>query len=89
MNLADPADSSRRVQGVVAALNELERYHGGETLVQTSHYVDLIRAHLAHLLRLADLRPDMLHSLAAVSDFSYAWGLLELQAGHLQAQVRA
>lgn len=87
MTLADPGDSSRRVQGVVAALNELERFHGGEALMQTSHYLTQIRGHLAHLLRLSDVTPGMLHNLAAVSDFAYGWGLLDLQASRLQALV--
>ena len=87
MSLEDPGASSRKVQGIVAALAELERFHGGEALMQTAHYSATIRGHLAHLLRLADVTPDVLHSLAAVSDFSYGWGLLDHYAPRLQAQV--
>jgi hypothetical protein len=43
MALEDPGGSSRRVQGVVAALNELERFHSGEAALQTAHYLTLIR----------------------------------------------
>jgi len=46
------------------------------------------RHHLAHLLRLSDVRPEMMHTLAAISDFSYGWGLLDAYAPRLQAQVR-
>ena len=87
MSLEDPGSSSQKVQGVVAALAELERFHGGEALMQTAHYSATIRGHLAHLLRLADVTPDMLHNLAAVSDFSYGWGLLDHHAPRLRAQV--
>lgn len=87
MHLEDPGGSSRRVQGVVAALHELERFHSGEAALQTAHYLSVIRGHLAHLLRLADVRPDMLQTLAAVSDFSYGWGLLDSCAPRLQARA--
>ena len=87
MKLDDPGGSSRRVQGVVAALDELERFHSGEASLQTAHYLSVIRSHLAHLLRLADVRPDMLTTLAAVSDFAYGWGLLDNYGPRLQAQV--
>lgn len=87
MELEDPAGSSNRVQRIVAALNELDRFHGGEAHIQTTHYSGQIRSHLAHLLRLADINPDMLHNLAAISDFSYAWGLMYSLAPRLQAQV--
>lgn len=43
MALEDPGGSSHRVQGVVAALNELERFHSGEAALQTAHYLTLIR----------------------------------------------
>ena len=87
MSLDDPGASSRKVQGIVAAVAEIERFHGGEALMQTAHYSATIRGHLAHLLRLADVTPDMLHNLAAVSDFSYGWGLLDFYAPRLQAEV--
>jgi len=45
------------------------------------------RNHLAHLLRLSDVRPEMMHTLAAISDFSYGWGRLDAYAPRLQAQV--
>lgn len=88
MYLDDPGGSSRRVQGVVAALNELERFHSGEASLQTAHYLSVIRGHLAHLLRLADVRPAMLDTLGAVSDFAYGWGLLDTYVARFQAQVR-
>jgi hypothetical protein len=33
------------------------------------------------------VRPEMMHTLAAISDFSYGWGLLDAYAPRLQAQV--
>lgn len=87
MHLDDPSGSSRKVQGVVAALSELERFHSGEASLQTAHYLSVIRSHLAHLLRLADVRPAMLETLAALSDFSYGWGLLEGYIPKLHSQV--
>ena len=87
MQLNDPSGSSRRVQGVVAALSELERFHSGEASIQTAHYLSTIRAHLAHLLRVADVREEVLHTLAALSDFAYGWGLLDAHLPRLQAQV--
>lgn len=87
MVLDDPPGSSRRVQSIVAALNELERFYGDDTSMHTAHYSTQIRNHLAHLLRLSDVTPELLHSLAAISDFSYGWGLLDNYTPRLQAKV--
>ncbi len=46
------------------------------------------RGHLAHALRIADVRQELLETLAAVSDFSYAWGLLGGHVARLQAEAR-
>ena len=45
------------------------------------------RTHLAHALRIADVRQELLETLAAVSDFSYGWGLLDGHIDRLQAEV--
>lgn len=45
------------------------------------------RTHLAHALRIADVRQELLETLAAVSDFSYGWGLLDAHLDRLQAEV--
>jgi hypothetical protein len=60
MVLEDPGGSSRKVQGVVAALNELERFHSGEASLQTAHYLTVIRCSWApgmhsHLIHYASV----------------------------------
>lgn len=43
---------------------------------------------LAHVLRLAEVSQQALSSLSAISQFGYAWGLLEPHIPRLQALVR-
>ena len=42
---------------------------------------------LAHVLRLAEVSQQALSSLTAISQFGYAWGLLEPHIPRLQALV--
>ena len=87
MTLERPSDSSIRVQGVVACLDELEQFYGGEAQLQTAHYFGLIRGHLDHLMRLSDVTPTVLHALTAISNFAYGWGPLRRLGPTLQSQV--
>ena len=88
MSLEAPSESSSRVQEVVARLDELERFYGGEAQLQTSQYLASIRHHLGYLMRLSDVSPDVLHALAAISDFSYGWGPLSSLVPSFQNQAR-
>ena len=47
------------------------------------------RGHLAHLLRLADVREEVQVTVAALSDFAYGWAALNAYAPRIQMQARA
>ncbi len=46
-----------------------------------------VQGHLAHTLRIADVKEELLATLAAVADFAYGWGLLDSYVARLQAEV--
>ncbi len=47
-----------------------------------------MQGHLAHTLRIADVKEELLATLAAVADFAYGWGLLDSYVARLQAEVQ-
>ena len=87
MGWQDAGDVSQHAQGVAAALDDLQRFPPPDAALQTAHFVDKARGALALLLRVADVRPEVLLSLAAVADFGYAWGLLQAHVPRLHALV--
>ncbi|KAK9819467.1 hypothetical protein WJX74_009419 [Apatococcus lobatus] len=88
MDLDDGAGSNRRVQQLNAALDDVERFHPAEAAAQTKAYLAEIRGHLARLLRLADLQPELLHALDHVAAGAWAWAPLQSHTARLQAMVR-
>jgi hypothetical protein len=87
MDVADPGATSTLVQALLLALDDCERFHPVEAALQTRAYLGAIRGHLARLLRVADVRPEQLATLAAISDFAYGWGIVEAYTPRIQAQV--
>lgn len=88
MGWQEAGSISNHAQTLAAALDDLKRFPPPDASLQTIVFVEKARGALAHLLRVADVRAEVLHSLAAVADFGYAWGLLQGHAGRLQALVR-
>ncbi|CAL8464950.1 g4485 [Coccomyxa elongata] len=88
MDYADPTGTSRSVQSLTIALDDAERFHPPEAALQTKQFLSVIRGHLAHTLRIADVKEELLATLAAVADFAYGWGLLDSYVARLQAEVR-
>ncbi len=87
MDYADPTGTSRSVQSLTLALDDAERFHPPEAALQTKQFLAAIRGHLAHTLRIADVKEELLATLAAVADFAYGWGLLDSYVARLQAEV--
>eukprot|EP00884_Botryococcus_braunii_P002738 jgi/Botrbrau1/12465/Bobra.0169s0012.2 len=88
MGDGDPGSMSVRVQTLLLALDDCERFHPVEAALQTRAYLGTIRGHLARLLRVADVRPEQLAALASISDFAYGWGLMDAYIPRLQTMVR-
>lgn len=88
MDVGNPGATSARVQTLLLALDDCERFHPVEASLQTRAYLGTIRANLARLLRLADVRTEQLSALACISDFAYGWGLMDAYTPRLQAMVR-
>lgn len=59
MDFKDPTGTSRIVQSLTIALDDAERFHPPEAALQTKQYLSIIRGHLAHTLRVADVRSGL------------------------------
>ena len=88
MGWQEAGSVARHAQALSAALDDLKRFPPPEAALQTAYFVEKARAALVHLLHVAGVRADVLHSLATVGDFGYAWGILQTHTARLQALVR-
>lgn len=79
----------RKIQTLVAALEEVEHFDRVDTNLQIKAFLADMRADLLQMIQLAAIVPDVVDIMDAISDLSYAWGLLGDYVPLFHDRVRA
>jgi WASH complex subunit strumpellin len=66
----------RKIQTFVSALEEVEHFDHVDTNLHIKALLADIRTDLLQMVCISAITPDTIHVIEAVSDLSYAWGLL-------------
>ncbi|XP_043227875.1 WASH complex subunit 5-like isoform X2 [Amphibalanus amphitrite] len=79
---------SRKLLQVMKALNDVQAFHRLESDAAVSQHLGQLRQSLRRMALVAALRDDMLATLAGVTDFSYAWLLVDRLTASMQRSIR-
>ena len=83
-----PEESSRLAVQLIQALEEAAEFHSLEANLQVTQYLSETKDSLLTMVRLAGAEDDILVQLQILSDFSYAWTLIDNFTPLMQAQVK-
>eukprot|EP00735_Rhodelphis_limneticus_P001014 TRINITY_DN1155_c0_g1::TRINITY_DN1155_c0_g1_i1::g.17241::m.17241 TRINITY_DN1155_c0_g1::TRINITY_DN1155_c0_g1_i1::g.17241 ORF type:complete len:1147 (-),score=362.33,sp/Q54IR8/WASC5_DICDI/52.49/0.0,Strumpellin/PF10266.4/0 TRINITY_DN1155_c0_g1_i1:284-3724(-) len=75
----DPKDSTtagRKLQQLIQALEDVEQYHQIETSLQVKQFLAETRQTLHQMLRIVNVKEEVLFTVELVADLSYAWGAI-------------
>jgi WASH complex subunit strumpellin len=73
---------------LIQALEDVEIYQPIEQNVQIRHYIDETKNYLRHMVRIVNVKKSVLISISFISDFSYAWGIIEDYLSLMQTYIR-
>lgn len=79
----------RKIQTFVSALEEVEHFDHVDTNLHIKALLADIRTDLLQMVCISAITPDTIHVIEAVSDLSYAWGLLGDYVPIFHERVRA
>lgn len=68
--------TGRRIQGLIAALEDVEQFESIDVNVQTKIFLSEIRDVLRQMIRTVNVKDELLDHIENISDFSYAWEAL-------------
>lgn len=69
-----PTAAGRRVQAVIKALEEVERFDGIDASLQVREFLSDSRVMLDKMVRTVHVREEILAQIDVVSDMTYTWG---------------
>mmetsp|Transcript_24845 Transcript_24845/g.36645 ORF Transcript_24845/g.36645 Transcript_24845/m.36645 type:complete len:1170 (+) Transcript_24845:53-3562(+) len=76
--------TGRKIQGIIAALEDVEQFEAVDTNLQIKSYLNEARDIFRQMIRTVNIKNEMMHVLENISDLSYAWETLDdyLQVFH-------
>lgn len=83
-----PVSTGRKIQQLVAALEEVEQFHQVDGSLQTKQYLLDTRLNLQKMVRTLHVTDQSLMSLAVISDTSWAWGAIQRHTPILHERIR-
>mmetsp|Transcript_28154 Transcript_28154/g.84350 ORF Transcript_28154/g.84350 Transcript_28154/m.84350 type:complete len:1190 (-) Transcript_28154:385-3954(-) len=66
----------RKIQTLVTALEEVEHFERIDTNLHIKSFLAATREDLLQMIRLSIIAPGIIETIEAISDLSYAWGIL-------------
>ncbi|KAH8392056.1 hypothetical protein KR200_010392 [Drosophila serrata] len=94
LELTRPQKSGRLIIQVMQALDEVQEYHNLHSNMLVKQHVQETREMLSHMAQLINLKEDIEIQIQMITDFSYAWHLLQrdfkpLMQEHIKRQPQA
>ena len=84
MNFTNSTSAGRKIILVKESLDNIKMYHYIEGNLQIKQYLNEITQYLNHMLRIVNVKRQVLVNIAQISDFSYAWIVIHDKINILQ-----
>jgi WASH complex subunit strumpellin len=68
--------TGRRIQGIIAALEDVEQFEAVDTNLQIKSYLNEVRDLFRQMIRTVNIKNSLMHVLEDITDLSYAWETL-------------
>jgi WASH complex subunit strumpellin len=65
--------TGRRIQGLIAALEDVEQFESIDTNMQIKSFLHETRDIFRQMIRTVNVKEELIHNIENISDFSYAW----------------
>lgn len=80
--------AGRTIKSIIQALDDIEMYEPVETNVQIMHFISETKKYLLHMVRSVNVKKSYLVSISHISDFAYAWNVIDGYLSQLQAKIK-
>ncbi|KAL2650279.1 hypothetical protein R1flu_018407 [Riccia fluitans] len=88
LDYLEAISAGRKIQQIIAALEEVEQFHQIEASLQTKQHLFETRAQLHEMVRTLNVQETTLATVSVVSDAAYAWGLINTFTERIHARIR-
>ena len=84
----DATLAGRKMHHLIAALSEVEQFHQLEQSLQITQFLAETRALLSRMIRVVNIRDNVLVTLSVVSDMAYAWEVINNYTALMRQRIQ-
>lgn len=88
LDIEDSTGGGRRMQQLISALEEVEQYHQIDSSLQIKEFLSVTREKLTTMMRIVNVKKTVASTIAVVSDFSYAWDIINDFMHPMQERIK-
>ncbi|XP_065308366.1 WASH complex subunit 5 [Dermacentor albipictus] len=89
LNYEDTTATGRKIVQLIQALEEVEQFHGLDSILQVKQFLTETRQYLHSMLRIINVKEEVLVTLEVIADLSYAWEIIDSYTPFMQKGIKS
>ncbi|XP_037498148.1 WASH complex subunit 5 [Rhipicephalus sanguineus] len=89
LSYEDTTATGRKIVQLIQALEEVEQFHGLESNLQVKQFLTETRQYLHSMLRVINVKEEVLVTLEVIADLSYAWEIIDSYTPFMQKGIKS
>lgn len=89
LSYEDTTGTGRKIVQLIQALEEVEQFHQLESNLQVKQFLSETRQYLHSMLRIINVKEEVLVTLEIIADLSYAWEIIDSYTPFMQKGIQS
>ncbi|XP_077497040.1 WASH complex subunit strump isoform X1 [Amblyomma americanum] len=89
LSYEDTTGTGRKIVQLIQALEEVEQFHQLESNLQVKQFLTETRQYLHSMLRIINVKEEVLVTLEVIADLSYAWEIIDSYTPFMQKGIKS
>ncbi|XP_077547549.1 WASH complex subunit strump isoform X4 [Haemaphysalis longicornis] len=89
LSYEDTTGTGRKIVQLIQALEEVEQFHQLESNLQVKQFLSETRQQLHSMLRIINVKEEVLVTLEVIADLSYAWEIIDSYTPYMQQGIQS
>lgn len=89
LSYEDTTATGRKIVQLIQALEEVEQFHELESNLQVKQFLTETRQYLHSMLRIINVKEEVLVTLEVIADLSYAWEIIDSYTPFMQKGIKS
>lgn len=88
LNFTNSTSAGKKIQHLISVLEDVEKYHQVSSNLQIKQFLMETRDKLKHMIKIVNIRQQVIQHLALIGDISYCWECVKDYSKYMQDKIK-